>query len=71
MPADLYNGLTLTLLRNTAAGTGDVTVQTGVFTPTLRLVKTVLHREGEGESITIAGEAMPVQRYLMTLELGA
>lgn len=68
MPDDLYNGLALTLLRN-AVGPADLTVHTVVFTPTPRLLTTVLHREGE-EAVPVAGETMPVIRYLMKLELG-
>ncbi len=68
MPADLYNGMATTLLRNVVGG-GDLTYQTAVFSPKPRLIKTVLHREGE-ESATVSSGTLPVIRYLMKLELG-
>jgi hypothetical protein len=68
MPDDLYNGLAVVLLKN-LSGRGGATVQTVVFTPKPRLVKTVLQREDE-ETVTIAGEERSVIRYLMKLELG-
>ena len=68
MPADLYNGLPLILLKN-MGGRGDAMVQTAVFTPKPRLVKTVLHREGE-EQVALAEEAKTVVRYVVKLELG-
>jgi hypothetical protein len=68
MPADLYNGLTIPLMKNMGPRSA-VTVQTAVFTPKPRLVKTVLQREEE-EPITIAGQPNTAVRYVMKLELG-
>jgi hypothetical protein len=68
MPADLYTGLTTTLLRNLPA-TGDTTVQTVVFTPKPRLVRMVLRREEE-QQVTVAGAAATAVRYSVNLELG-
>jgi hypothetical protein len=68
MPEDLYNGLAVVLLKNMSPR-DDATVQTVVFTPKPRLVKTVLRRE-EQESVAIAGEERSVIRYVMKLELG-
>lgn len=67
MPADLYNGMDLVLLKNLPAGTS-ATVQTAAFLPKPRLIKTVLSREGE-ERVLVGGEAKPVTRYLVNLEL--
>lgn len=63
MPGDLYNGLPLILLKNMGTR-DDAIVQTAVFTPKPRLVKTVLHREDE-EQVTVAGEAKTVIRYVV------
>jgi hypothetical protein len=68
MPADLYNGLALILLKNMGTQ-GEAVVQTAVFTPKPRLVKTVLRREDE-ESVTIAGEAKQAIGYVVKFELG-
>jgi hypothetical protein len=67
-PTDLYNGLPMILAKNLSPG-AVATVQTAVFTPKLRLVKTVLSTEGE-EQVTIGGEPKKVVRYLVRLELG-
>lgn len=68
MPADLYNGLTIPLLKNMGPHSA-VRVQTAVFTPKPRLVKTLLQREAE-EPVTIGGEPNKAVRYVMKLELG-
>lgn len=68
MPDDLYNGLALVLLKNMGTQS-EAVVQTAVFTPKPRLVKTVLRREDE-EQVTIAGEAKQALRYVVKLELG-
>ena len=67
MPADLYNGMALVLLKNLAPG-GEMTVQTAVFTPKPRLIKTVLGREGE-EPVLVGGGSRRAIRYLVKLEL--
>lgn len=68
LPADLYNGMALVLLKNLGAGVS-ATVQTAAFLPKPRLIKTVLGPEGE-ESVLIGGEKKKAIRYLMKLELG-
>ena len=68
MPADLYNGMALTLLKNLPPGRPAAT-QLAVFTPKLRLLRMALQREGE-DRVVFGGEAMPATRYLITLEIG-
>ncbi len=68
LPADLYPGLTVTLIRNLTTR-ADTTVQTVAFTPEPRLLKMTLHREAE-ELISIAGQSATAIRYLVKLELG-
>jgi hypothetical protein len=68
LPADLYPGLTVTLIRNLATRE-DTTVRTVAFTPKPRLLKMILHREAE-EPVTIAGRTATAIRYLVKLELG-
>lgn len=68
MAADLYNGLPMILAKNLSPG-AVATVQTAVFTPEARLVKTVLSTEGE-EQVTIGVEPKKAVRYLVKLELG-
>jgi len=67
MPADLYNGLALVLLKNLPAGGG--TGQMVVFTPKPRLIKMELTAEGE-DKVVVGGEATRVTRYLVNLQLG-
>jgi hypothetical protein len=68
MPADLYNGMALLVLKNLRAGTG-ATVQMVAFTPKPRLIKMELGPEGEG-TVFVGGEARKVTRYLVKLEIG-
>lgn len=67
MPADLYNGMDLVLLKNLGGATR-ATVQTAAFLPKPRLIRTVLSPEGE-ERVLVGGAATPVTRYLVKLEL--
>ena len=67
MPADLYNGLALVLLKNLAAGQGSGRVV--VFTPTPRPIKMELVAEGE-DRVVAGGEATTATRYLTRLEIG-
>jgi hypothetical protein len=67
MPADVYNGMDLVLLKNLPAGTS-ATVQTVAFLPKPRLIRTVLSAEGE-ERVRVGGQVVPVTRYLVKLEL--
>jgi hypothetical protein len=68
MPADLYNGMALVLIKNLAAG-ASATVQTAAFLPKPRLLKTILAPEGE-DRVLIAGESRKVTRYLVKMEIG-
>jgi hypothetical protein len=68
MPADLYNGMAVVLLKNLAAGTS-ITVQTVVFTPQPRFLKTTLAPEGE-DRVDVGEEAKKATRYLVKLEIG-
>ena len=67
MPADLYNGMGLTLLKNLPPGR-PVTAQLAVFTPKLRLLRMTLQREGE-DRVMFGGEAKQATRYLVTLDI--
>jgi hypothetical protein len=68
MPADLYNGMAVVLLKNLAAG-ATATVQTAVFLPKPRLLRTTLGPEGDDRAV-IAGESRTVTRYLVRMEIG-
>jgi hypothetical protein len=68
LPADLYNGMSSTLLRNLAPGAtarGHVLA----FTPKPRILKLELLPEGD-ETIAIGALSRPVTRYLVNLEIG-
>jgi hypothetical protein len=66
MPDDLYNGMPLILSKN-VAGAG-ATFQFAAFTPTPRLIRTVMSAEGE-EHVSVGGAPKKVIRYLVKLEL--
>jgi hypothetical protein len=68
MPADLYNGMALTLLKNLPPGKS-VTGQLAAFTPTPRLLRMELGREGE-DRVAFAGDPKQATRYLVNLEIG-
>ena len=68
LPADLYNGMMTTLLKNLPRGAG-TTAQLVAFTPEPRLIKMALHPEGE-EKVVVGKAAKPVMRYLVKLEIG-
>jgi hypothetical protein len=68
MPADLYNGMALVLLKNLLPG-ARASVQLAAFTPKSRLIKMELSAEGE-ERVSIGGQAKKVIRYLVNLEVG-
>ena len=68
LPADVYNGMTATVLNNLARGeiaTGHVVA----FTPKPRLVKTTMRAVGE-DPIIIGDTRRSATRYLIDLELG-
>ena len=68
VPADLYNGMTLTLLKNLPPGRG-VTAQLAVFTPEPRLLKMELHPSEGEDRIAFAGDPKPVTRHLVNLDI--
>jgi hypothetical protein len=68
MPADVYNGMALTLLKNLAngeAGTGQMLV----FTPKPRLIRMDLVREGE-DDVQLGPLGLKAIRYLVKLDVG-
>lgn len=67
MPADLYNGLALVLLKNLPIGHG--TGQMVVFTPKPRLIRMELTAEGE-DQVVAGGESKKATRYLVNLDVG-
>ena len=68
MPADLYNGMALLLLKNMAPGEL-TTGQLAAFTPKPRLLRMELRREGE-DRVTFAGDPKQATRFLVDLEVG-
>jgi hypothetical protein len=68
MPADLYNGMALVLLKNLPAG-ARASGQIAAFLPKPRLLKVELGAEGE-DRVTVGGQAKKLIRYLVNLEIG-
>ena len=68
MPADLANGMALTLLKNLAPGE-KATAQLAAFMPKPRLLRVDLSQEGE-DRIVFAGDPKQALRYLVNLEIG-
>jgi hypothetical protein len=68
MPADLYNGMALTLLKNLPSG-ASAAVQMVAFTPDPQLIKMQLGPEGEN-TVLVGGDAKKVTRHLVKLEIG-
>ena len=68
MPADLYNGMALLVLKNMAPG-DRTTGQLAAFTPKPRLLRMELRREGE-DRVTFAGNPKQATRFLVDLEVG-
>jgi hypothetical protein len=67
MPADLYNGMALVLLKNLAAG-AVADVQMAAFTPKPRLLRMRLLQEGEDRA-SLGGHPRKVIRYLVKLDV--
>ena len=67
MPADLYNGLTLTLLKNLPGGTPAL-VKIAAFTPKPRLIEAQLTAEGE-DKVRVGPAAKKATRHLVKLEV--
>jgi len=68
MPADLYNGMALILLKNLPGGAG-ATVHMAVFTPEPRLLEMEWSWEGQDE-VRLGGRAMKTMRSLVKLKIG-
>jgi hypothetical protein len=68
MPADLYNGMSLMLLKNLPGGAG-ATVRVAVFTPEPRLLEMEWSWEG-AEEVLLGGRAMKTMRSLVKLKIG-
>jgi hypothetical protein len=68
MPADLYNGMALLVLKNMPPGER-ATGQLAWFTPKPRLLRMELSREGENR-VVFAGDAKQATRHLVHLEIG-
>ena len=68
MPADLYNGMPLVLLKNLVEGER-VGAQMAVFLPKPRLIRMDLIPEGEDRA-RIGGNALTARRYLSRLQIG-
>ncbi len=68
MPADLYNGLALLVLKNMSPGER-TTGQLAAFMPKPRLLRMELRREGE-DRVTFAGDRKQATRFLVDLEIG-
>jgi len=68
MPADLYNGMALTLLKNLPAR-ATAAAQMVAFMPKPRLIKMSLGQEGT-DSARVGGSTRKAARYLVKLEVG-
>ncbi len=68
MPADLYNGMALILLKNLPGGAG-ATVQLAVFMPEPRLLEMEWNWEGEDE-VLLGDLPMKAMRSLVKLKIG-
>lgn len=69
LPADVANGLVLTLLKNLPRDAPQTTVSMVAATPTPRLVKLVISPAGE-DPFWIAGSARKATRYVVRIEIG-
>jgi hypothetical protein len=67
MPADLYNGMALILLKNLPSRAAEVRM--AAFTPKPRLITMRLNVEGE-ENVLLGGQPKKTIRYLVKLEIG-
>jgi hypothetical protein len=67
MPADLYNGMSLVLLKNLADGER-ASGRMVVFTPKPRLIRVDLSAEGD-DKVRFAGNTLTARRYLVKLEV--
>ena len=67
MPADLYNGMALVLLKNLADGQR-ASGQMAVFTPKPRLIRMDLFAEGD-DKMRLGGATLTARRYLVKLDV--
>lgn len=70
LPADISNGMILTLVKNFAPGSGEQVVSMLGMTPEPRLVELKISAEGE-ESFSAGGIRYEATRYIVKVELGA
>ena len=68
LPADLANGMTLTLLKNIAPDAVSTTVSMLAATPKARLVRLVITREGE-ETFTVVRASHKATRFKVKVEI--
>lgn len=68
IPADVYNGLAATLLKNLPAGTG-AAAQMLAFTPKPIVIKMDLSTEGE-DRVSVGGQGRKVNRHLVKIDVG-
>ena len=69
LPADLANGMTLTLLKNLRPGATPAALSMVATTPKPRLVKLAISRAGE-ESFSTAGTRRTATHYVVKVEIG-
>jgi hypothetical protein len=69
LPADLANGMILTLLKNIPPGVPKITVSMVAATPKPRLVKLLISPEGE-DSFLVGGLRYKATRYVVKVEIG-
>jgi hypothetical protein len=69
MPADVANGLVITLLKNIPASTGSLTVSMVAATPKPRLVKLQIARQGEDRFVIGASQRKAIH-YVVKVEIG-
>ena len=69
LPADLANGLVLTLLKNLGPEAPPMEVSMVVATPKPRLVKLAIRSQGQ-EPFSIAGSAREATHYVIKVEIG-
>jgi hypothetical protein len=69
LPADLYNGMLLTILKNTPADGSPPPMSLVAFTPEPILLRVLAGREGE-EQVRVGPEIKPVSRYRVKFEIG-
>lgn len=69
LPADLSNGIVLTLIKNLKSDAPETKVSFLAFSPKSRLVKLAISKTGT-QSFHIAGRAFPANHYVIKVDLG-